>query len=577
MLKIIRKFFAFCSEGDRKKFRKAILTGLLEAIGEAFKIPAIMLILLDLTHGPVTTRSIWTAVIIMVVSLIVILVAKDRGTMLQTEGGYNSAAFKRIELAKHLRYLPMGYFNEHSLGEITSVTTNTMDNLSNIATRVIMLTTQGILNTTVMLILVSIFDWRVGLIGFAGEILFLCANALMQRASETVSQEKVDSDTEVVSEVMEYLQGIAEVKSYNLTGIHTKKMNRAFKRNADVNLKMEYRVIPFMTLQNWIMWLTGGAMMFLSVNLYFHGLMSLAYCVGMCICAFMVFGSLDTAGGYSALLHMINVCVDKANAILAIPTMDLEGKDIQPEHLDMETENITFSYEKKKIIDGISLKIPENTTAALIGPSGGGKTTLTNLLSRFWDVDSGEVLLGGHNVKEYNYDSLMKNFSFVFQTVYLFHDTIANNIRFGRPEASMDEVIAAAKMACCHDFIMELPDGYDTVVGEAGSNLSGGERQRISIARAIMKDAPIIILDEATANIDPENEKDLMEAVSALTRDKTIVMIAHRLQTVRNANQIFAVDHGKIVQRGTHEQLITEEGIYKRFIESREKAVSWRL
>lgn len=577
MLNIFRKFFAFCGAEDRKKFRNSLWLGLLMAIGEAMKIPAIMLILLRITEGNLTTRDIWLSVIIMVVSFIIILITRWHSTMLQTEGGYNAAAFKRIELAKHLRYLPMGYFNEHSLGEITSVTTNTMEHLSDVATRVIMMTTQGFLDTFVMLILVTIFDWRIGLLGFAGLALFLLANYFLQNSGKTISAEKVDSDAEVVSEIMEYLQGIAEVKSYNLTGLQAKKMNRAIQRNAKINTRMEFNFLPFTTLQNWVIWLTGGAMMLLSISLYLHGSMSLAWCIGMCICSFMIFNSLEAAGGYSSLLHTVDVCVDKANAILALPTMDIEGEDITPENLDMETKDITFSYETKKIIDGVSLKIPENTTAAFVGPSGGGKTTLTSLLSRFWDVDSGEVLLGGHNVKEYSYDSLMKNFSFVFQNVYLFHDTIANNIRFGRPEASMDEVIAAAKMACCHDFIMELPNGYDTVVGEAGSNLSGGERQRISIARAIMKDSPIIILDEATANVDPENEKDLMDAVAALTKDKTIVMIAHRLKTVRNADQIMAVDHGQIVQRGTHEELMKKDGIYRRFIESREKAVSWRL
>lgn len=577
MLNIFRKFFAFCGDEDRRKFRRSIWLGLLEAVGEALKIPAVMLILLYVIRGDVPTKIIWESVILMLVSLLIILFSHKSATMLQTEGGYNTAAFKRIELARHLRYLPMGYFNEHSLGEITSVTTNTMENLSDVATRAIMLTTQGLLNTAVMLVLVTIFSWRVGLIGFAGLALFLLVNRLMQNAGKDISRDKVDSDAEVVGEIMEYIQGISEVKSYNLVGVRARKMTRAIERNAKINTRMEFRFIPYTTLQNWVIWLTGGAMMVLAVSLYFSGLMSLAYCIGMCICAFMIFNALEAAGGYSALLHTIDVCVDKANAILALPTMDLEGEDIHPETLDMETDDITFSYDKKKIIDDVSLKIPENTTAAFVGPSGGGKTTLTSLLSRFWDVDSGCVKLGGRDVRDYNYDSLMRNFSFVFQNVYLFHDTIANNIRFGRPDASMEEVTAAAKLACCDEFIRALPDGYDTVVGEGGSNLSGGERQRISIARAIMKDAPIIILDEATANVDPENERDLMAAVHALTKDKTIVMIAHRLKTVRNADQILVVSHGKIVQRGTHEELVVQDGIYKRFIEAREKAVAWKI
>ena len=266
-----------------------------------------------------------------------------------------------------------------------------------------------------------------------------------------------------------------------------------------------------------------------------------------------------------------------ANGILCIKQMDINGENIRPKNRDIHLEHVSFAYENRKIIDDVTLDIKENTTTAIVGPSGGGKTTITSLIARFWDVQEGEVTLGGRNVKDYSFDSLMENFSFVFQRVYLFEDTIANNIRFGRPDAAMEDVVEAAKKASCHDFIMSLPDGYDTVVGEGGATLSGGEKQRIAIARAIMKDAPIIILDEATANVDPENEKELTEAIENLTRSKTIIMIAHRLKTVRHADQIFVVDKGKLVQKGKHEELIKEEGIYRNFIIGRKQAVSWKL
>ena len=257
--------------------------------------------------------------------------------------------------------------------------------------------------------------------------------------------------------------------------------------------------------------------------------------------------------------------------------MDTDGEDIKPENKDIHLEHVGFAYEKRRIIDDVTLDIKENTTTAIVGPSGGGKTTITSLIARFWDVKEGEVTLGGRNVKDYSFDSLMENFSFVFQRVYLFEDTIANNIRFGRPEASMDEVVEAAKKAACHEFITALPDGYETVIGEGGATLSGGEKQRIAIARAIMKDAPIIILDEATANVDPENEKELTEAIENLTKQKTIIMIAHRLKTVRGADQIIVVDKGKIVQRGKHDELVKQDGIYRNFITGRKQAVSWKL
>ena len=291
----------------------------------------------------------------------------------------------------------------------------------------------------------------------------------------------------------------------------------------------------------------------------------------------MLYSSLECAGNYSSLLHVVSVCVDKANAILELDTMDIDGKEIKPQNCNIELDHISFSYDRRKIIDDVSLSIPEKTTTAIVGPSGGGKSTLCNLIARFWDVDEGKVTLGGVNVKDYSMNSLMNNFSFVFQTVYLFADTIENNIKFGRQDATHEEVVAAAKKACCHEFISQLPNGYDTVIGEGGSSLSGGQKQRISIARAIMKDAPVVILDEATANVDPENEKDLMDAIEALTKEKTIIMIAHRLKTVRHADQIVVVDKGRIAQQGTHEQLMTQDGIYKRFVDAREQAVSWKL
>lgn len=577
MIKILHKFFNFCGKNNKRKFQISIFLGAIQALCEAMKIPAIMIILIAIMNNSLNTGVIFTTLGIMIGSMIIDFITRMRSNMLQTEAGYGAATFKRIEIAQHLRYLPMGYFNKNSLGSITSVTTNTMENLGDIATRVVMLSTQGILNTALILAMLIVFDYRIGLIGTAGVIVFLIVNTRMQNAGKKLSKDKIDSDHTLVSEIIEYIQGISEVKSYNLVGLQTKKLNKAIDKNAKINTKMEFAFIPFMTLQVCVTKLTGAIMMISSIALYLNGKMDLMICIGMSICAFMLYSSLEQAGNYSALLHTIDVCIDKAQEILDLDTMDIDGKDIQPENHNIDIENITFSYDKRKIIDGITLHIPEKTTTAIVGPSGGGKTTLCNLISRFWDVNSGEIKLGGVNVKDYSMDSLMKNFSFVFQNVYLFADTVANNIKFGRENATMEEVIAAAKKACCHDFIMSLPNGYDTVIGEGGASISGGEKQRISIARAIMKNSPIIILDEATANVDPENEKELVDAIDALTKEKTIIMIAHRLKTVRNANQIVVVDKGKIAQLGTHNELMSQDGIYKRFVNAREQATSWKL
>ena len=577
MFEILAKFFKFSGRENGNKFKLSIVIGLVEALASAMKIPAIMYILIGLINKEAMGKYIGGSIAIMVIAIVIDIICKRFSTVLQTEGGYNASAFMRIKIAEHLRYLPMGYFNSNSIGEISSVTTNTMEMLGDVAARVVMLTTQGILETAMIVLMILIFDWRIGLLSAAGVVIFFMINSIMQKSGKSDSEKKVLCDTELISQIMEYIQGISEVKSYNLLGKQAKRLNAANEACAEINTKMELLFVPYHFLQGAVTKITGAVIVICSAAFYINGTMSAVYAIGMTIAAFMLYSSLECAGNYSSLLHVVSVCVDKANAILELDTMDIEGKEIKPQSCDIELEHVSFSYDKRKIIDDVSLSIPQRTTTAIVGSSGGGKSTLCNLIARFWDVDAGRVTLGGVDVKEYSMNSLMSNFSFVFQTVYLFADTIENNIKFGRQDATHEEVVEAAKKACCHDFISQLPDGYNTVIAEGGSTLSGGQKQRISIARAIMKDAPIVILDEATANVDPENEKELMDAVAALTKEKTIIMIAHRLKTVRHADRIVVVDKGRIVQQGTHEQLMQQDGIYRRFVDAREQAVSWKL
>lgn len=577
MLKILRRFFDFCGGENRRKFYLSIFFGVLMALFEALKIPAIVLMLDAVIRGNVTVAVIWQCLGICLVSIIGGFIVKYFNTIIQCEAGYGTAAGKRIEIAEHLRYLPMGYFNNNSMGYITSVTTNTMENLGDVATRVVMLTTQGVLTTLIIAVMLLFYDWRIGLVVLAGLLLFFLANSRMQRKSEKVSPRKIAADSGLVEKLLEYIQGIMEVRAYNMTSAQSRKLDAAISENEDCNFTLEKTFIPYMCAQNFVTKMTGVAMTLLSIWFYLEGTMNLIVCISMMICSFIVYSSLDSAGNYSALLRTVDVSVDKAREILDLQPMDTEGRDLKPKDHDIDVEDIAFSYDKRRVIDGITVHIPERTTTAIVGPSGGGKTTLCHLISRFWDVDQGQVRLGGVDVRDYSMDSLMQNFSFVFQNVYLFQDTVANNIRFGQEEAPMEKVVEAAKKACCHDFIMALPEGYDTVIGEGGASLSGGEKQRLSVARAMMKDAPVIILDEATANVDPENEKELVEAIEALTKEKTILMIAHRLKTVRHADQILVVDKGKLVQRGRHEELMQEEGIYRRFVNARETAAGWKL
>lgn len=577
MFKILMKFFRFSGAENKKRYYEAIFLGVIEAVGQAMKIPAIYILVTAVVRGDVTYGTIMLSLAVLVGGMIVQCIVSRRSKMQQTIAGYTTCAGKRIEIAEHLRYVPMGYFNETSLGNITSITTNTMELLADVATRVVMLTLGGTLESCLITVLLLIFDLRIGAVALAGLLIFFVINSFLQRHSVDVSKGKLDTDAAMVSEVLEFIQGIAEAKNFKLIGENNKKLDNCIDNSSKANIRMELKIMPFVTLQSWIIKMTGVLMCILSLRFYLAGTMDLATSIVMMIAAFLMYAALDSAGNFSALLRAVDISVDKAESVLAIENMDIDGEYIRTETQNIEMNHVDFAYDTRKVIDDLSLSIPEKSTVAFVGPSGSGKTTICHLIARFWDVKSGQVKLDNRDVRAYNMNSLMENFSFVFQSVYLFHDTIANNIRFGQPDASMDMVIDAAKRACCHDFISELPDGYDTVLGEAGASLSGGQKQRISIARAIMKDAPIIILDEATANVDPENERELMLAIKELTKEKTILMIAHRLKTVRNADRIYVIDKGRIAQQGTHEELMKAGGIYRDFVSARSEAIGWKL
>ena len=577
MLKMLKKFFDFCSKKNRDKFYLSVFLGVIDALFGALKIPAAFFAITAVLDKEINAKDFILVIAFMLVSTVGKMVVNRFSQMIQTEAGYDTCCLKRIEIGEHLRYLPMGYFNDTSLGHITSVTTNTLEQMSDIAVRAIMLVLQGSITTCVIAVGMFVFDWRIGIISLICIGIFMLVNTVTNKKIAKVADEKIAADREMVGVILEFIQGIAEIRNYNIFAQNSSRVAGSVERKKNADITAETTAIPAVGFQMLICKLAGVLIAAASLYFFFTGTMELNYLITMLMASFMVFEALDSAGIYTALLKVIGRGVDLANEILSIEQMDVNGEDIKPDNRDIHLEHVSFAYENRKIIDDVTLDIKEKTTTAIVGPSGGGKTTITSLIARFWDVDEGEVTLGGRNVKDYSFDSLMENFSFVFQRVYLFEDTIANNIRFGRPEASMDEVIAAAKKACCHDFIMSLPEGYDTVVAEGGATLSGGEKQRIAIARAIMKDAPIIILDEATANVDPENEKELTEAIENLTKEKTIIMIAHRLKTVRHADQIVVVDKGRIVQKGTHEDLMREEGIYKNFVSGRKKAVSWKI
>ena len=576
MIKMLKVFFKFCSPKRKRQFIIAIILTVLMGMCEAAKLPAIWYLFKNIFEGTFSLTVVLISFLIMLIPVCLSVILRYASSMLQVDGGYSTAAEKRIEIAEHLRYVPMGYFNNNSLGYITSVTTNIMEQLADIATRVVMLVTTGLINTLIVVGALFFFDYRIALVALAGVIVFLLFNEWIKHLGKKFAPKKEEVDLKVISATLDYVLGISEIKSYNLFGKYSKRFNEANEKGTKVYQTVELKMIPIQTIQTYITRLIGIFMTIVAVLLFINGYNTLATTMTVIIASYIIYASLDAMGAFSALSKIIERCVEKGEDILSIETMNISGEKYETKTSNIEFKDVSFSYDKKKIIDNVSLKIKENTKVAFVGPSGSGKTTICHLMARFWDVQEGSVLLDGKNVKDYNIDSLMENFTFVFQNVYLFNDTILNNLKMAKEDATDEEINRALKLACC-DFVNDLPNGINTIVGEGGSTLSGGEMQRLSIARAILKDSKIVILDEATANVDPENEEKLMKAIDSLTKNKTVIMIAHRLKTVRNCDNIFVIDEGKIVQSGKHDDLIEEDGIYKNFVLERKEAIGFKI
>lgn len=576
MFDAYRRFFAFAGK-QAGTWKKGLVFEFLRSIFEAFQFIALLIVLRALVEQNVTAATAWVAFGTMAVSVAGAALFWYLAHNSEGQANYRMCGDKRIHIGERMKYMPMGYFNSQSLGALTAAATTTMEEIEGMSFAVIARTVVGIIRTLVFTVAILCLDWRVGIMFLLGSLLFLWVNAGLLKKSRQLSPERIHAQTALVDAALEYIQGMSVVRAFRGSRAAEKTMNEAIGQTEQKNFKLERKRIPYNVLEQIVLRVAAVAAILLSVWLFLHGSMSLFTCLMMTVSAFLVYSELESAGEMFFMLPMIDASISRVDEIDRAPRMDEGGSVRTPQSRDITFDHVDFSYGERKIIQDVSFTVPEGTTTAIVGPSGSGKTTLTSLMARFWDVDSGSVKLGGIDVKDYALDSLMSNFSMVFQTVYLFNDSIENNIKFGKPDATHDEVVAAARAARCHDFISALPEGYDTVIGEGGATLSGGERQRLSIARAMLKDAPVVILDEATANVDPENEADLQEAIEALTGGKTIIMIAHRLKTVRRADQILVLEHGRIAQRGTHEKLMQEPGIYADFIRTRQKAVNWKI
>ena len=494
---------------------------------------------------------------------------------------YELVARDRLAIGTALKRVSLGYFQEKDTGTILNSITTGLYTLENMGMRMIDTFVGGYLSFFCIFILLFVihpFGASICLIGVL--LSFLCLSLIsMYSKRNTLVQNEVNE--KLTRAAVEYTRGLPVVKSFGREGASFSAFRKACVEARKIALKIEWGFIPFNCLHLFALKLSGIVMIISVMAAGLSGNLSLPMVLVFSLLSLTVFHSLEPIADSAHILSIINNAMDQIEALSPDNYIDEDGKDISPSGYDIHFEQVQFSYgkgdEKRNVMEGVSFTAQEGTTTAIVGPSGSGKTTLCRLLARFYDVSGGRITFGGHNLKEFTCDSLLSNISMVFQNVYLFHDTVRANICFGTERASEEEMIRAAKQARCHDFIMALPEGYDTVIGEGGSTLSGGEKQRISIARAILKNAPVIILDEATASLDPENEHLIQEALTELTVGKTVIVIAHRLATIENADQILVLDDGHIVQKGTHRQLIRQEGIYQRFVKIRELAEGWSI
>lgn len=574
MLSMIKRILDI-SGSYKNKIILGIFLNFLKTVSMALMLFAIYVVVDNLEN--LTPHVIWTALFILIGSVVGRFLFQWLMDMAITARGFDMFRDYRLNIGERMRKSPMGYFSEQRLGSIQTVLTSTVTELEQYSMMAITDLTGGVLMTLIMMIFFLFFAPVFTLITLVGLCLGMAVLYMVQKAAIRHTPNVLAAQENMVTQALEYIRGISVLRAFSQAKGSEEAVYEAFDRKRGTDLEQEYASIPLLMIYKAVYKITGCAMMFAAAALFLAGSIPLSYCLMFIVSSFIVYSEMEQMGDGAFLARKVTTELNRLEAVTNMPKMDTSSRELNPDSFDIELKDISFGYDSSRVIEHVSFQVPQGSTCAIVGPSGSGKTTLCNLIARFFDVSEGEVQIGGKDVKNYTADSLMRYISMVFQNVYLFNDTIENNIRFGNPDATRDQVMEAARRASCFEFISSLPKGFDTMVGEGGSTLSGGEKQRISIARAILKNAPIIILDEATSSVDPENEYDLMTAIGELTKGKTLISIAHRLSTVSHADQIVVIDKGRIVQKGTHKVLLGQEGIYSRFWHQRESAVGWRL
>ena len=574
--------------GVMGRHRSLLIRGILATFVEAvfMSLPVGALYLLLIGYEDVSAATVWGITAMLLVGAIGQIACRWYITTRINPLGFVAMADERMRIGARLRRSPMGYFNRTRLGEIASVLTTTMVDAEMWLVWQFLQVVTGVIDVIVISAFLLALDWRIGAVSLLVLVLALAALMIVDRRSDATMGERQRVQAGFVDVVLEFIRGIAVSRAFSMTGVARERMHRAAAEVSRTSLAAEAKIIPFSSLYQFVFKIGTVAMLGLGATLRINGDIDLPRALLFGVAAFVVYQTLEGLNSNVTMLELVAASLDLIEPVRTAPVMEARtsreepGSRKQPAEAagrDIVFTDVSFAYEDRRVVDHVDCSIPSGSVCALVGPSGSGKTTLCNLMMRFWDVDSGSISVGGVDVRDQDPEDLLSLFAVVFQDVFLFSDTVANNIRFGRPDASDDEVREAARRARCLDFVEALPDGFDTVLAEGGASLSGGERQRISIARALLKDAPIVILDEATSSVDPENERELQEGLRELCEGKTQVVIAHNLATVTAADQILVLDGGRIVERGRHEDLARAGGTYEHFLQAREGAVGWHI
>lgn len=582
MFQTVKRIIDWCGEFKGKLYAGFVMTffsHIFTAMPLALAAYTIGLLIESVQNGTsFDTSWIWKSILIQVGLVFFRFLFDYFRARLQEPIGYQLTARDRLAVGDALKRVSLGYFQQVSTGNILNSITTGLSTLEGMGIRMIDNFVGGYLNFLVIFLALLICSPLTSLIALAAAALSFAFLMVISHYSHKNAPVEAQANQDMTGAIIEYARGLAVVKSFGKTGAAMDSVKQAIHDSKKIHLKIEWGYVPGNALHLMALKCGSVGLAMASALMCLSGQMDFSMALLFLFFSFSIFASLEPISDSAHTLGVIEDAMNQLDALKGEHFIDADGADIPLQHYDIQFEQVRFGYEAKRpILKDVSFRIPEKTSTAIVGPSGSGKTTICSLLARFYDPQSGSISVGGHRLQEFTCDSLLSNISMVFQSVYLFHDTIRANICFGRPDATEAEMIAAAKKACCHDFIQALPNGYDTIVGEGGGTLSGGEKQRISIARAILKNAPIIILDEATASIDPENEHLIQAAISELTRGKTIITIAHRLATIQHADQILVVDDGRIAEAGTHAELMQKNGLYRRFTEIREKAEGWQI